>query len=75
MLGARSERDLTAGDLLARPDDPNDLGAHELDGVVELPRTRAARPCSSRSRPTRMCSVPTYLCLSVRASSCARTIT
>ncbi len=35
LLGARRERDLPGGDLLARADDPHDLGAHPLDGDVE----------------------------------------
>ena len=35
LLGARRERDLAGGDLLAGADDPHDLGAHALDGDVE----------------------------------------
>ena len=35
LLGARRERDLPGGDLLAGADDPHDLRAHALDGDVE----------------------------------------
>ena len=35
LLGARRERDLAGGDLLAGADDPHDLRAHALDGDVE----------------------------------------
>ena len=35
LLGARRERDLARGDLLAGADDPDDLRAHPLDGDVE----------------------------------------
>ena len=35
LLGARRERDLAGGDLLAGADDPDDLGADALDGDVE----------------------------------------
>jgi hypothetical protein len=35
LLGARRERDLAGGDLLAGADDANDLGADALDGDVE----------------------------------------
>ena len=35
LLGARRERDLAGGDLLAGADDPHHLGAHALDGDVE----------------------------------------
>src|SRR5262249_30201439 len=35
LLGARGERDLAGGDLLAGADDPHDLGADALDGDVE----------------------------------------
>ncbi len=35
LLGARRERDLPGGDLLAGADDAHDLGAHALDGDVE----------------------------------------
>ncbi len=44
LLGARRERDLTGGDLLARPDDPHNLGTYALDGDVEAledPRSEA----------------------------------
>src|ERR1019366_2381063 len=34
-LGARRERDLARGDLLARPDEPHDLAAHTLDRDLE----------------------------------------
>src|SRR6185369_11972918 len=35
LLGARGERDLAGGDLLARADDPDHLRAHSFDGDVE----------------------------------------
>ena len=35
LLGARRERDLAGGDLLAGADDADDLGADALDGDVE----------------------------------------
>ena len=35
LLGSRRERDLPGGDLLARPDDPDDLSAHALDRDVQ----------------------------------------
>ncbi len=35
LLGARGERDLAGGDLLAGADDADDLGAHALDSDVE----------------------------------------
>ena len=35
LLGARRERDLAGGDLLAGADDAHDLGADALDGDVE----------------------------------------
>ncbi len=35
LLGARRERDLAGGDLLARADDADDLRAHPFDGDVE----------------------------------------
>ena len=35
LLGARRERDLAGGDLLAGADDAHDLRAHALDGDVE----------------------------------------
>jgi hypothetical protein len=35
LLGARGERDLPGGDLLAGADDPDDLGADPLHGDVE----------------------------------------
>ena len=36
LLRARRERDLSGRDLVALPDDARDLGAHLLDGDVEL---------------------------------------
>ena len=41
LLGARRERDLAGGDLLAGADDAHDLRAHALDGDVE----RLEDPC------------------------------
>jgi hypothetical protein len=44
LLRARGERDLTGGDFLPRPDDPDNLGAYALDGDVEAlqdPRSEA----------------------------------
>ena len=44
LLRARRERDLAGRDLLARSDDPNDLGTYALDGDVEAledPRSEA----------------------------------
>jgi hypothetical protein len=35
LLRTRGERDLAGGDLLARADDPHDLGANALDGDVK----------------------------------------
>src|SRR5207248_6164143 len=35
LLGPRGERDLTGGDLLARADDPDNLGADALDRYVK----------------------------------------
>ena len=58
LLGARGERDLAGGDLLAGADDPDHLGADALDRDVERLEHAAARPSSSRRRPRRMCSVP-----------------
>ena len=44
LLRARRERDLTGGDFLPRPDDPDNLRAYALDGDVEAlqdPRSEA----------------------------------
>jgi hypothetical protein len=58
LLGARRERDLAGGDLVALADDARDLRRTSSTVMSSDSRTRAARPSSSRRRPSRMCSVP-----------------
>ena len=58
LLGARRERDLAGGDLLAGADDAHDLRAHALDGDVEALQHAGGETLLLAQQPSRMCSVP-----------------
>ena len=59
LLRPRRERDLPGRVLVAPTDDAPHPCPHRFELDVEASRsTRAARPSSSRSRPSRRCSVP-----------------
>ena len=51
LLGARRERDLAGGDLLAGADDPDDLGADALDGDVQRLEDAGGEPLLLAQQP------------------------